>query len=137
MTAPPDCASSTRRSPTRAGEGIGDRRQDFEKAHLRDREKTLVANGAEREKSGVQVSRCGREVDDNEIAEVLATGPYPVFKLTEARHGLLRMEESWPSGSSAQVDAVKASQGSARTVPGERPQAAVGLVHLRRPVRCR
>ena len=90
--------SSTRRSPRRRREKESAiDAQDFEKAaSLRDREKQLVGERAEREKQW----RSGdmdvvAEVDDNEIAEVLGnwTG-IPVVKLTEAETTrLLRMED--------------------------------------------
>src|SRR5271155_2272586 len=86
--------------------------QAFERAaSLRDREKQLVAQRAEREKQW----RSGdldvvAEVDDNEIAEVLGnwTG-IPVFKLTEAETTrLLRMEDEMHKRIIGQEDAVKA-----------------------------
>src|SRR5271156_1076909 len=86
--------------------------QDVEKAaSLRDREKQLVGQRAEREKQW----RSGdldvvAEVDDNEIAEVLGnwTG-IPVFKLTEAETTrLLRMEDEMHKRIIGQEDAVKA-----------------------------
>jgi ATP-dependent Clp protease ATP-binding subunit ClpC len=86
--------------------------QDFEKAaSLRDREKTLVAQRAEREKQW----RSGdldvvAEVDDEQIAEVLGnwTG-IPVFKLTEEETTrLLRMEDEIHQRIIGQEDAVKA-----------------------------
>src|SRR6202047_2738937 len=86
--------------------------QDFEKAaSLRDREKQLVAQRAEREKQW----RSGdldvvAEVDEEQIAEVLGnwTG-IPVFKLTEAETTrLLRMEDELHKRIIGQEDAVKA-----------------------------
>src|SRR5258706_590047 len=87
-------------------------RKDFEKAaNLRDREKTLVGQRAEREKQW----RSGdldvvAEVDDEQIAEVLGnwTG-IPVFKLTEAETTrLLRMEDELHKRIIGQEDAVAA-----------------------------
>src|SRR5574340_643608 len=88
MTAPPDLREFDEKiADARREEEWSIEAQDFEKAaSLRDREKQLVAQRAEREKQW----RSGdldavAEVDDNEIAEVLGnwTG-IPVFKLTEA-----------------------------------------------------
>ncbi|MGN0125734.1 MAG: Clp protease N-terminal domain-containing protein, partial [Rhodococcus sp. (in: high G+C Gram-positive bacteria)] len=98
MTAPPDLRefddkiADARREKESAIDA-----QDFEKAaSLRDKEKQLVAQRAEREKQW----RAGdldviAEVDEEQIAEVLAnwTG-IPVFKLTEEETTrLLRMED--------------------------------------------
>src|SRR6201995_628287 len=113
MTAPPDLRELDEKIPDarREKESAIDA-QDFEKAaSLRDREKQLVAQRAEREKQW----RSGdldvvAEVDDNEIAEVLGnwTG-IPVFKLTEAETTrLLRMEDELHKRIIGQVDAVKA-----------------------------
>ena len=81
------------------------------------------------------------EVDDEQIAEVLGnwTG-IPVFKLTEEETTrLLRMEDEIHKRIIGQEDAVKAvSQGDpSYSRRAEGPEAPVGLVHLRRPVRCR
>src|SRR4028118_625135 len=85
--------------------------QDFEKAaSLRDKEKTLLAEKAEREKAW----KAGdmdvvAEVDDEQIAEVLAnwTG-IPVFKLTEEETTrLLRMEEELHKRIIGQEEAIK------------------------------
>ncbi len=113
MTAPPDLREFDEKiaEARREKESAIDA-QDFEKAaSLRDREKTLVAQRAEREKQW----RSGdldvvAEVDDNEIAEVLGnwTG-IPVFKLTEAETTrLLRMEDELHKRIIGQEDAVKA-----------------------------
>src|SRR5277367_262849 len=113
MTAPPDLREFDEKiaDARREKESAIDA-QDFEKAaSLRDREKQLVAQRAEREKQW----RSGdldvvAEVDDNEIAEVLGnwTG-IPVFKLTEAETTrLLRMEDEVHKRIIGQVDAVKA-----------------------------
>jgi ATP-dependent Clp protease ATP-binding subunit ClpC len=113
MTAPPDLRdfddkiADARREKESAIDA-----QDFEKAaNLRDKEKTLVAKRAEREKQW----RSGdldviAEVDENEIAEVLAnwTG-IPVFKLTEEETTrLLRMEDEIHKRIIGQEDAVRA-----------------------------
>ncbi|MDH6283667.1 ATP-dependent Clp protease ATP-binding subunit [Prescottella agglutinans] len=113
MTAPPDLRefddkiADARREKESAIDA-----QDFEKAaNLRDKEKQLVAQRAEREKQW----RSGdldviAEVDDEQIAEVLGnwTG-IPVFKLTEEETTrLLRMEEELHKRIIGQEDAVKA-----------------------------
>src|SRR5512138_953073 len=113
MTAPPDLRefdekiAQVRKDKEGAIEG-----QQFEQAaSLRDREKQLVAQRAEREKQW----RSGdldvvAEVDDEQIAEVLGnwTG-IPVFKLTEEETTrLLRMEEELHKRIIGQEDAVKA-----------------------------
>src|ERR1700678_172508 len=113
MTAPPDLREFDEKiSDARREKESAIDAQDFEKAaSLRDREKQLVAQRAEREKQW----RSGdldvvAEVDDNEIAEVLGnwTG-IPVFKLTEAETTrLLRMEDELHKRIIGQVDAVKA-----------------------------
>src|ERR1700733_14553602 len=113
MTAPPDLREFDEKiaEARREKESAIDA-QDFEKAaSLRDREKTLVAQRAEREKQW----RSGdldvvAEVDDNEIAEVLGnwTG-IPVFKLTEEETTrLLRMEDELHKRIIGQADAVRA-----------------------------
>src|SRR5579884_173988 len=97
--------------------------QDFEKAAaLRDKEKTLLAEKAKRE----QEWRAGdldvvAEVDDEQIAEVLATWTgIPVFKLTEEETSrLLRMEDELHRRVVGQDQAIKAvSQASRRTRAG-------------------
>jgi len=113
MTAPPDLREFDEKiSDARREKESAIDAQDFEKAaSLRDREKQLVAQRAEREKQW----RSGdldvvAEVDDNEIAEVLGnwTG-IPVFKLTEAETTrLLRMEDEMHKRIIGQEDAVKA-----------------------------
>ena len=113
MTAPPDLREFDEKiaDARREKESAIDA-QDFEKAaSLRDREKTLVAQRAEREKQW----RSGdldvvSEVDDEQIAEVLGnwTG-IPVFKLTEEETTrLLRMEDELHKRIIGQEDAVKA-----------------------------
>src|SRR3712207_1465845 len=98
MTAPPDLREfDDRIAGIRREKESAIDAQDFEKAaSLRDKEKTLLAEKAEREKQW----KAGdmdvvAEVDDEQIAEVLAnwTG-IPVFKLTEEETTrLLRSEE--------------------------------------------
>jgi ATP-dependent Clp protease ATP-binding subunit ClpC len=113
MTAPPDLRDFDEKiaEARREKESAIDA-QDFEKAaSLRDREKHLVAQRAEREKQW----RSGdldvvAEVDEEQIAEVLGnwTG-IPVFKLTEAETTrLLRMEDEVHKRIIGQDDAVKA-----------------------------
>src|ERR1700709_2845729 len=113
MTAPPDLREFDEKiaDARREKESAIDA-QDFEKAaNLRDREKALVGQRAEREKQW----RSGdldvvAEVDDEQIAEVLGnwTG-IPVFKLTEAETTrLLRMEDELHKRIIGQEDAVKA-----------------------------
>src|SRR6476661_1619758 len=113
MTAPPDLREfDDRIADVRREKESSIDAQDFEKAaSLRDKEKTLVAQRAEREKQW----RSGdldviAEVDDEQIAEVLGnwTG-IPVFKLTEAETTrLLRMEDELHKRIIGQEDAVKA-----------------------------
>jgi ATP-dependent Clp protease ATP-binding subunit ClpC len=113
MTAPPDLREFDEKiaDARREKESAIDA-QDFEKAaRLRDQEKQLVAQRAEREKQW----RSGdmdvvAEVDDEQIAEVLGnwTG-IPVFKLTEEETTrLLRMEDELHKRIIGQEDAVKA-----------------------------
>ncbi|MFN0144281.1 MAG: ATP-dependent Clp protease ATP-binding subunit, partial [Mycobacterium sp.] len=113
MTAPPDLREFDEKiaDARREKESAIDA-QDFEKAaSLRDREKQLVTQRAEREKQW----RAGdldvvAEVDDEQIAEVLGnwTG-IPVFKLTEEETTrLLRMEDELHKRIIGQEDAVKA-----------------------------
>src|SRR5919107_1686049 len=97
--------------------------QDFEKAaSLRDKEKQLLGEKAEREKQW----KAGdmdvvAEVDDEQIAEVLAnwTG-IPVFKLTEEETTrLLRMEDELHKRIIGQEEAIKSvSQAIRRTRAG-------------------
>src|SRR5690606_28897958 len=97
--------------------------QDFERAaRLRDEEKTLLNQKAEREKQWKDGDLdVVAEVDDEQIAEVLAnwTG-IPVFKLTEEETTrLLRMEDELHKRIIGQEDAVKAvSQAIRRTRAG-------------------
>ncbi len=113
MTAPPDLREfDDRIADARREKESAIDAQDFEKAaSLRDKEKQLVAQRAEREKQW----RAGdldviAEVDEEQIAEVLAnwTG-IPVFKLTEEETTrLLRMEDELHKRIIGQEDAVKA-----------------------------
>ncbi|HEX7355566.1 MAG TPA: ATP-dependent Clp protease ATP-binding subunit [Mycobacteriales bacterium] len=124
MTAPPDLREFDERigEVSREKESAIDA-QDFEKAAaLRDKEKTLIAEKATREKEW----KAGNldivsEVDDEQIAEVLAiwTG-IPVFKLTEEETArLLRMEDELHKRIIGQDAAIKAvSQAIRRTRAG-------------------
>ena len=124
MTAPPDLREFDENIATvrRDKESAIDA-QDFEKAaSLRDREKTLLGEKAQREKEW----KAGdmdivAEVDDEQIAEVLAiwTG-IPVFKLTEEETArLLRMEDELHNRVIGQEQAIKAvSQAIRRTRAG-------------------
>src|SRR6266496_3218716 len=124
MTAPPDLREFDERiSEVRRDKESAIDAQDFEKAAgLRDREKTLLADKAKRE----QEWKAGdmdvvAEVDDEQIAEVLATWTgIPVFKLTEEETArLLRMEDELHKRIVGQVQAVKAvSQAIRRTRAG-------------------
>ncbi|GAA0953488.1 ATP-dependent Clp protease ATP-binding subunit [Virgisporangium aurantiacum] len=113
MTAPPDLRDFDERiaQVRRDKEGAIDA-QDFERAaQLRDKEKQLLGQKAQREKEW----KAGdldvvSEVDDEQIAEVLAnwTG-IPVYKLTEEETSrLLRMEDELHKRIVGQKDAVKA-----------------------------
>ena len=124
MTAPPDLREFDERiaNVRREKESAIDA-QDFEKAaSLRDREKTLLQEKAQREKEW----KAGdmdvvAEVDEELIAEVLAiaTG-IPVFKLTEEEsQRLLRMEDELHKRVIGQEQAIKAlSQAIRRTRAG-------------------
>ena len=124
MTAPPDLREFDERiaNVRREKESAIDS-QDFEKAaSLRDKEKTLLGEKAQREKEW----KAGdmdvvAEVDDEQIAEVLAiwTG-IPVFKLTEEETArLLRMEDELHKRVIGQEQAIKAvSQAIRRTRAG-------------------
>ena len=142
MTAPPDLREFDERiaGVRREKESAIDA-QDFEKAaSLRDQEKQLLSQKAEREKQW----KAGdmdvvAEVDEELIAEVLAiaTG-IPVFKLTEEETSrLLRMEAELHKRIIGQEQAVKAlSQAIRRTRAGSQgPEASRRLVHLRRAIR--
>src|ERR687885_243712 len=124
MTAPPDLREFDEKiaAVRREKESAIDA-QDFEKAaSLRDKEKTLLAEKADREKAW----KAGdmdvvAEVDDEQIAEVLAnwTG-IPVFKLTEEETSrLLRMEDELHKRIIGQEEAIKSvSQAIRRTRAG-------------------
>ena len=124
MTAPPDLREfDDRIAGIRREKESAIDAQDFEKAaSLRDKEKTLLAEKAEREKQW----KAGdmdvvAEVDDEQIAEVLAnwTG-IPVFKLTEEETTrLLRMEDELHKRIIGQEEAIKSvSQAIRRTRAG-------------------
>jgi ATP-dependent Clp protease ATP-binding subunit ClpC len=124
MTAPPDLREFDEKiADVRREKESAIDAQDFERAaKLRDKEKQLLAQKAEREKQW----KAGdldvvAEVDDEQIAEVLAnwTG-IPVFKLTEEETTrLLRMEDEIHKRIIGQIDAVKAvSQAIRRTRAG-------------------
>jgi ATP-dependent Clp protease ATP-binding subunit ClpC len=124
MTVPPeireydDKIAAARKEKESAIDG-----QDFEKAaSLRDKEKSLIAEKAEREKNW----KAGdldvvAEVDEELIAEVLSTATgIPVFKLTEAETArLLKMEDELHRRVIGQDQAIKAlSQAIRRTRAG-------------------
>jgi len=124
MTVPPeirefdDKIAAARKEKESAIDG-----QDFEKAaSLRDKEKSLITEKAEREKNW----KAGdldvvAEVDEELIAEVLSTATgIPVFKLTEAETArLLRMEDELHKRVIGQDQAIKAlSQAIRRTRAG-------------------
>src|SRR5436190_9127226 len=113
MTAPPDLRDFDERiAQVRRDKESAIDAQDFERAaQLRDKEKTLLGQKAQREKEW----KAGdldvvSEVDDEQIAEVLAnwTG-IPVYKLTEEETSrLLRMEDELHKRIVGQEDAVRA-----------------------------
>jgi ATP-dependent Clp protease ATP-binding subunit ClpC len=113
MTAPPDLREFDERiANVRRDKEAAIDAQDFERAaSLRDEEKKLIAQKAEREKQW----KAGdmdvvAEVDEELIAEVLSTATgIPVFKLTEEEsQRLLRMEEELHKRYVGQEDAVRA-----------------------------
>jgi ATP-dependent Clp protease ATP-binding subunit ClpC len=124
MTAPPDLREfDDRIAGVRREKESAIDAQDFEKAaSLRDREKTLLQQKAHREKEW----KAGdmdvvAEVDDEQIAEVLATWTgIPVFKLTEEETTrLLHMEDEIHRRIIGQEEAIKAvSQAIRRTRAG-------------------
>ncbi|MCB9411339.1 MAG: ATP-dependent Clp protease ATP-binding subunit [Actinobacteria bacterium] len=124
MTAPPDLREfDDRIANVRRDKESAIDAQDFEKAaRLRDDEKTLMAEKAEREKEW----KAGdldvvAEVDEELIAEVLATATgIPVFKLTEEEsQRLLRMETELHKRVIGQEQAIHAlSQAIRRTRAG-------------------
>jgi len=113
MTAPPDLRDFDERiAQVRRDKESAIDAQDFERAaQLRDKEKQLLSQKAQREKEW----KAGdldvvSEVDDEQIAEVLAnwTG-IPVYKLTEEETSrLLRMEDELHKRLVGQDDSVKA-----------------------------
>ncbi|MEV0152634.1 ATP-dependent Clp protease ATP-binding subunit [Micromonospora sp. NPDC050686] len=113
MTAPPDLRDFDERiANVRRDKESAIDAQDFERAaQLRDKEKQLLGQKAQREKEW----KAGdldvvSEVDDEQIAEVLGnwTG-IPVYKLTEEETSrLLRMEDELHKRVIGQEDAVKA-----------------------------
>jgi ATP-dependent Clp protease ATP-binding subunit ClpC len=113
MTAPPDLRDFDEKiAQVRRDKESAIDAQDFERAaQLRDKEKQLLTQKAQREKEW----KAGdldvvSEVDDEQIAEVLAnwTG-IPVYKLTEEETSrLLRMEDELHKRIVGQEDAVKA-----------------------------
>ncbi len=124
MTAPPDLRDfDDRIAGVRREKESAIDAQDFEKAaSLRDREKQLLGQKAQREKEW----KAGdmdvvAEVDDEQIAEVLATWTgIPVFKLTEEETArLLNMEDEIHRRIIGQEQAIKAvSQAIRRTRAG-------------------
>ena len=124
MTAPPDLRElDDRVAAVRREKESAIDSQDFEKAaNLRDREKQLLVERTEREKSW----KAGdmdivAEVNEELIAEVLATATgIPVFKLTEEETSrLLRMEAELHKRVIGQDPAIKAlSQAIRRTRAG-------------------
>ncbi len=119
MTAPPDLREFDERiANVRRDKEAAIDAQDFEKAaSLRDEEKRLIAQKAEREKQW----KAGdmdivAEVDEELIAEVLATATgIPVFRLTEEEsQRLLRMEDELHKHYIGQEDAVHALAKSIR-----------------------
>jgi ATP-dependent Clp protease ATP-binding subunit ClpC len=124
MTAPPDLREFDERiADVRREKESAIDAQDFEKAaSLRDKEKTLLAEKGKRE----QEWKAGdldvvAEVDDEQIAEVLATWTgIPVFKLTEEETArLLRMEDELHKRVVGQEQAIRAvSQAIRRTRAG-------------------
>src|SRR4028118_64180 len=124
MTAPPDLREFDERiAGVRRDKESAIDAQDFEKAaSLRDTEKNLLAEKAQREKEW----KAGdmdvvAEVDEEQIAEVLATWTgIPVFKLTEEEtERLLHMEDELHLRIVGQEQAIKAvSQAIRRTRAG-------------------
>ena len=144
MTAPPGLRESGEKiaGVRREKESAIDSR-DFEKAAaLRDTEKQLTGTrdaGEKQWKAGGMGAVA--EVTAELIAEVLAAATgIAVFKLTEEEaRRLLRMEDELHRRVIGQDVAVKSLSRAIRAHQGraEGPQAARGLVHLRRPVRGR
>jgi len=124
MTAPPDLREFDERiAGVRRDKESAIDAQDFEKAaSLRDKEKTLLGEKAQREKEWKQGDMdVVAEVDEEQIAEVLATWTgIPVFKLTEEETTrLLNMETELHQRVIGQEQAIKAvSQAIRRTRAG-------------------
>ncbi|MCY7372181.1 MAG: ATP-dependent Clp protease ATP-binding subunit [Spirochaetaceae bacterium] len=124
MTAPPDLREFDERiANVRRDKESAIDAQDFEKAaSLRDREKTLLQEKAQREKEWKAGDMDVVAVVDEElIAEVLAVATgIPVFKLTEEEsQRLLRMEDELHKRVIGQQQAIKAlSQAIRRTRAG-------------------
>jgi len=122
MTAPPDLREFDERiAEVRREKESAIDAQDFEKAAgLRDKEKTLLVEKAKQEWKAGDMDVVA-EVDDEQIAEVLATWTgIPVFKLTEEETArLLRMEDELHKRVVGQQQAIKAvSQAIRRTRAG-------------------
>ncbi len=114
MTAPPDLREFDEKiADAPPGEGVRDRRAGLREGRepARSRRSSWSPSAVSGRSSGAQViSTLSREVDDEQIAEVLGnwTG-IPVFKLTEAETTrLLRMEDELHKRIIGQEDAVKA-----------------------------
>ena len=112
MTAPPDLREYDEKiAQVRREKESAIDSQDFEKAAaLRDNEKQLLAKKATREKEREAGMDVVAEVNEELIAEVLATATgIPVFKLTEEEsQRLLRMEDELHKRVIGQNDAIKA-----------------------------
>ncbi|GAA4263793.1 ATP-dependent Clp protease ATP-binding subunit [Dactylosporangium darangshiense] len=112
MTAPPDLRDFDERIVlVRRDRGSAIHARDFERAaQLRDKEQQLLGQKAQREREWKIGDLAVSEVDDEQVAEVLAnwTG-IPVYKLTEEETArLLRMEDELHKRLVGQEDAVKA-----------------------------
>ena len=119
MTAPPDLREFDERiASVRLEKEAAIDAQDFERAAgLRDQEKKLLAQRAEKEQAWkVGDSDMPAEVDEEQIAEVLSSSTgIPVFKLTEEESArLLHMEDEIGRRIIGQKDAVRALSRSMR-----------------------
>jgi ATP-dependent Clp protease ATP-binding subunit ClpC len=119
MTAPPDLREFDERiASVRLEKEAAIDAQDFERAAgLRDQEKKLLAQRAEKEQAWkVGDSDMPAEVDEEQIAEVLSSSTgIPVFKLTEEESArLLHMEDEIGNRIIGQKDAVRALSRSMR-----------------------
>ena len=145
MTAPPELREFDEKIASRAsGQGVGDRRAGLRAGRAPARSGEAAAGGQVGAGEAVEVGRPGRGRGGRRRADRRGrwrTGPAsPSFKLTEEETTrLLRMEDELHKRIIGQEEAVKSvSQAIRRTRAGpEGPEAPVGLVHLRRPVRCR